>query len=74
VFLPFLRENFPPLVTSYEQRFRDSAFLPPSYRRRISHLMAGLRKKYGIGDEYCRYSKRAHPLPQALEREQMTLF
>ncbi len=74
VFLPFLRENFPHLVTSYEQRFRDSAFLPTSYRKRISQLMASLRKKYGIGDEYRRYSKRAYPLPQALEQEQMTLF
>jgi len=74
VFMPFLRENFPHLVTSYEQRFRDSAFLPPSYRKRISQLMASLRKKYGIGDEYRRYSKRAHPLQQAVEQEQMTLF
>jgi DNA repair photolyase len=74
VFLPFLREHFPKLVISYEQRFRDRAFLPPSYRKRISQLMAGLRKKYGIGDEYRRYSKKAHPLPQALEQEQMTLF
>ena len=72
--MPFLRENFPHLVTSYEQRFRDSAFLPPSYRKRISQLMASLRKKYGIGDEYRRYSKRAHPLQQAVEQEQMTLF
>jgi len=74
VFLPFLRENFPQLVASYEQRFRDRAFLPDSYRKRISHLMAGLRKKYGIGDEYRRYSKRAHPLPLDPEHEQMTLF
>ena len=74
VFLPFLRENFPHLVTRYEERFRNHAFLPPSYRKRISQLMTGLRKKYGIGDEYRRYSKRAHPLPQALEQEQMSLF
>jgi hypothetical protein len=74
VFLPFLREHFPELAANYEQRFRGQAFLPPSYRKRISQLMANLRTKYEIGDEYGRYSKRAHPVRLSLYQEQMSLF
>lgn len=48
VFLPFLKEHFPHLVTDYEKRFKDRAFLPAAYRKRISSLMAALREKYGI--------------------------
>ncbi len=48
VFLPFLGENFPELVQDYEQRFKERAFLPPAYRKRISELIARLREKYGI--------------------------
>ena len=48
VFLPFLKENFPKLVPDYEERFKDRAFLPVAYRKRISELFARLRAKYGI--------------------------
>jgi DNA repair photolyase len=51
VFLPFLKEHFPKLVPDYEQRFKDRAFLPKAYRKRISELFAHLRKKYGIDKE-----------------------
>jgi len=48
VFMPFLRENFPKLVPEYQQRFKDRAFLPAPYRKRISELFGRLREKYGI--------------------------
>jgi DNA repair photolyase len=48
VFLPFLKENFPQLVADYEKRFKDRAFLPEAYRKRISELFAQLRAKYRI--------------------------
>ena len=48
VFLPFLREHFPKLVTDYEKRFKDRAFLPAAYRKRISELFSQLRMKYQI--------------------------
>src|SRR5437868_7766690 len=38
VFMPFLEESFPHLVDDYEQRFRERAFLPAAYRKRISEL------------------------------------
>jgi DNA repair photolyase len=48
VFLPFLKEHFPQLVADYDRRFKDSAFLPAAYRKRISELFARLRGKYGL--------------------------
>jgi DNA repair photolyase len=49
VFLPFLREHFPKLVGDYEKRFKERAFLPAAYRKRISQLFSQLRMKYRIG-------------------------
>jgi DNA repair photolyase len=51
VFLPFLKEYFPQLVPEYEKRFKDRAFLPAAYRKRISRLFARLRAHYGIHKE-----------------------
>jgi DNA repair photolyase len=48
VFLPFLREHFPRLVPDYENRFKERAFLPAAYRKRISQLFSQLRMKYQI--------------------------
>ena len=48
VFLPFLKEHFPQLVADYDRRFKDRAFLPTAYRKRISELFARLRGKYGL--------------------------
>jgi DNA repair photolyase len=48
IFLPFLKENFPHLVENYRQRYQDSAFLPPSYGKRMAQLIARFREKYGI--------------------------
>jgi DNA repair photolyase len=62
VFLPFLQQEFPHLVASYQQRYKDRAFLPKAYRTRLSQLMDKLRKKYGIRRDYDRYSERSHPM------------
>ncbi len=48
VFLPFVKEHFPQLVADYDRRFKDRAFLPAAYRKRISELMGKLRGKYGL--------------------------
>jgi len=48
VFIPFLKEHFPQLVTQYEKRFADHAFLPTTYRKRISELFTRFRAKHGI--------------------------
>lgn len=68
VFLPFLKEHFPKLVPEYEKRFKDRAFLPTAYRKRISELFASLRAKYRFNEE--RWTKAA-PM---IREEQLALF
>jgi DNA repair photolyase len=74
VFLPFLEKEFPQLVESYRQRYKDRAFLSASYRKPLSQLMARLRQKYGMRTDYDRYSERNHPVVHAQTQEQMDLF
>ncbi|HZQ18530.1 MAG TPA: radical SAM protein [Terriglobales bacterium] len=69
IFLPFLKEHFPKLVPDYEQRFKDRAFLPRTYRKRISDLFAQLRKKYHIEKE----SRWEWPKPEP-QNAQLSLF
>lgn len=70
VFLPFLKEHFPKLVPEYERRFTDRAFLPPVYRKRISELFAGLRRKYRLDHDF-RW-QREHPITEL--HQQLNLF
>ena len=70
VFLPFLKEHFPHLVPEYERRFKDRAFLPPVYRKRISELFAVLRRKYRL-DRDARW-QREHPIAEL--HQQLNLF
>ena len=72
VFLPFLEKEFPQLVEDYRKRFADRAFVSKAYSKRISELMASLRKKHGFSSEFSSRSQRAHPPQQ--EAEQMKLF
>lgn len=73
VFLPFLEKEFPRLVQSYRERYADRAFLPPAYGKRLAELMARLRAKHGIRNEYERHQRRAHPVPTP-EGDQLGLF
>ena len=72
IFLPFLEKEFPHLLEDYRKRFAGRAFMSKTYSRRISDLMAVLRKKHGISREFHSRSQSAHPLLQ--EAEQMKLF
>jgi len=74
VFMPFLEAEFPHLIESYRERYKNRAFLPNSYRKRLSQLMARLREKHGIRSDYDRNSERSHPLPQPESAEQLRLF
>ena len=75
VFLPFLEQNFPHLAENYRQRYRDRAFLPAAYGKRLSQLVARLREKYKLTRTHRRErSSFATKWPvQALD-EQLTLF
>jgi DNA repair photolyase len=72
VFLPFLEKEFPQLVADYRKRFAERAFVSKAYSKRISELMAQLRKKHGISREFSSRSQSTHPVK--LEDEQLPLF
>jgi DNA repair photolyase len=69
VFLPFLKEHFPQLMPEYERRFKDRAFLPAAYRKRISELFGKMRVKYGIIRK-----SRWEEKPAERKCEQLALF
>jgi DNA repair photolyase len=71
VFMPFLEKEFSHLAAQYRERFTKRAFAGKAYSKRISELMAKLRKKYGIGYEFSQRSRSAHP---SADEEQLTLF
>jgi hypothetical protein len=71
VFLPFLEQEFPQLVADYRKRFAERAFVSKAYSKRISELMAQLRKKHGISREFSSRSQSTHPHPA---QEQLKLF
>jgi len=71
VFLPFLEKEFPALLDEYRKRFGQRAFISKAYSKRLSELMAALRKKHGISREFSSRSQSTHP---PLEDEQMSLF
>ena len=73
VFLPFLEKEFPHLVESYRQRYKDRAFLTLPYRKRLSQLMDRFRQKYGIAGGHARYEQDKHDL-DADSSVQMKLF
>ncbi|MFI5110762.1 MAG: radical SAM protein [Terriglobales bacterium] len=74
IFLPFLEKEFPRLVESYKKRYASRAFLPASYRKRISSLMAALRRKHGFParEAATRIAQREYPF--ADEIQQLALF
>ncbi len=51
IFLPFLEKEFPDLVEDYRKRYANKAFASKAYAKRISALIAGLRKKHGMTGE-----------------------
>ena len=72
VFLPFVEEHFPALAEHYRQRYADRAFLPRGYSERLSRLMAHLRQKYRIGENWIGRRKLGNQA--APPDEQLPLF
>jgi len=71
VFLPFVEKEFPHLVDSYRQRYKDRAFLPKAYGQRLSQLMARLRQKHGLRKDYDSGARTNSLTPSGT---QLTLF
>lgn len=74
IFLPWLREHFPQLVPDYQRRFEAKAFLGSVYRKRLSMLMAKLRRKHGVGADLRREARRPPDYPSPESFDQMSLF
>jgi len=64
IFLPWLEKQFPNLAQGYRERYGNRAYLGPAYRKRISQLMASLRRKHGIRSE----TSDSHERPEATAR------
>ena len=73
IFMPWLEKEFPALAEKYRQRYQSRAFLPAAYRKRLSSLMAALRKKHGFPAR-----ERYDPGPKAVKERpgdvQLQLF
>jgi DNA repair photolyase len=52
IFLDFLREHFPSLVSRYEQRYQEKAFLPAAYQKRIQSLVQSVCKAHGLNQRW----------------------
>ena len=72
VFLPFLEKEFPHLVPEYRKRFAERAFASKAYAKRLSELMAMLRKKHGIKRDVV--DRKAVSSEYRAEDVQMALF
>src|SRR5437868_6561420 len=69
VFIPFLEKEFPNLAENYRQRYQSRAFLPDSYRKRISALVGKLRDKYGLGERFGKIPPRTSPHNESAQSE-----
>jgi len=49
VFMPFLEEKFPRLVSMYRERYGNRAYLPAEYHKRLGALVKKYRERYKIG-------------------------
>jgi hypothetical protein len=74
VFLPFLEQNLPHLAENYRHRYRDRAFLPPAYAKRLSQLIASLRDKYKMTRAHRESSAFVTKWPVQAFNEQLNLF
>jgi DNA repair photolyase len=73
IFMPWLEKEFPALAGKYRERYQSRAFLPAPYRKRLSSLMAALRKKHGFPARE-RYEAGPKAVKQPPEGMQMQLF
>jgi DNA repair photolyase len=73
IFMPWLEREFPALARRYRARYDHRAFLPDVYRKRLSSLMAALRRKYGFPSR-TRYEDEPKALKEPPRGTQLQLF
>jgi DNA repair photolyase len=65
VFLPFLQEQFPGLLSSYRKLFQPSAYLPKAYHDRIRARIEAIRLKHQLASHPPEQPVAAlHPVPR----------
>ncbi len=65
VFMPFLERQYPELVAEYQRLFRDSAFLPGTYKEELRAKVDRVRTRYGLADAPIEYTPELwHPEPE----------
>jgi hypothetical protein len=69
--MPFLAEEFPELLKSYQERYANNAYLPATYRKQISTLVKKLKTKYRIAEMPTVSSSTP---PQERPEQQLSLF
>lgn len=75
IFLPFIEQNFPHLAENYRRRYQDRAFLPATYGKWLSQLIARLREKYKLTRAHRRErSAFASKWPVQDFEQQLSLF
>ena len=67
-----MEKEFPELVEEYRKRYADKSFVSKIYAKRISELMASLRKKHGITREIT--DRAGISMQNQPKEEQMALF
>lgn len=70
VFEDFVAANFPELLESYRERFRDHAFAGSAYRKRMQELVRIIRAKYGWSSDSTDVAPRSE---QSIHPGQMEL-
>ncbi len=73
IFMPWLQREFPALAEKYRERYQSRAFLPQAYRKRLSSLMAALRRKHGFPRRE-RYDEQPKAVKEVPSGMQMQLF
>ncbi len=73
IIMPWLQKEFPALAQKYRERYQARAFLPKAYRKRLSSLMAALRRKHGFPQRE-RYDEQPKALKEFPSGVQMQLF
>jgi DNA repair photolyase len=71
VFEEFIAKNFPELLASYRERFRDKAFVGPVYRKRMAQIVEEVKKKHGWSRNSDPRAK--HP-PTSLKNAQLEML
>lgn len=75
VFLPFLQEHYPQLVTAYQSRFAANGYVSAAYRKQLVALIDRLCRKHGMPERDERRKVREFIGQAAVDKaEQMRLF